>query len=270
LGRYRDPTQRVSSATSTLLPRASVILNPAVGVVLSLSYGQGIRSIDPIYVSQDTKTPFARVDAYEAGIAYSRTLSTTQLVTRAAAFRTHVERDLIFNESAGRNTLANGTTRNGILAALRWTGAFFDQSLNATLVESRFDDTGYVVPYVPNWVLRSDSAIHRELPFELAGTPLRAAAGVGLTYVGRRPLPYNQLSDPLFNLDASASFEWRRFELGIEVTNLLDRRYRLGEYNYTSDFHSAEQPTLVPVRHFAAGPPRMLFVTLAIRFGEQS
>lgn len=270
LGNYRDPTQRVSTATTTLLPRASVILNPAVGVALSLSYGRGVRSIDPIYISQDIKTPFARVDAYEAGIAYSRTLSTTQLVTRAAAFRTHVERDLIFNESAGRNTLANGTTRNGILAAVRWNGSFFDQSLNATLVESRFDDTGYVVPYVPNWVLRSDTAVHRELPFKLGSAPIRAAAGAGLTYVGRRPLPYNQLSDPVFNLDASVSLEWSRFELGLEITNLLDRRYRLGEYNYTSDFHSAEQPTLVPVRHFAAGPPRMLFVTLAVHFGEPS
>lgn len=268
-GDYRDPTQRVSTATTALLPRGSVIMTPALGVMMSLSYGQGVRSIDPIYISQDIKTPFARVDAYEAGIAYSRTLSTTQLVTRAAAFRTHVERDLIFNESAGRNTLANGTTRNGILAAVRWTGAFFDQSLNATLVESRFDDTGYVVPYVPNWVVRSDTALHREV-FEIAGSPINAAAGVGVTFVGRRPLPYDQLSDPVLNLDASASLEWRRFELGFEITNLLDRRYRLGEYNYTSDFHSADQPTLVPVRHFAAGPPRMLFVTLAVRFGGPS
>lgn len=269
-GMYRDPTQRASTATTALLPRGSVILTPALGVMLSLSYGQGVRSIDPIYISQDIKTPFARVDAYEAGIAYSRTLSTTQLVTRAAAFRTHVERDLIFNESAGRNTLANGTTRNGILAAVRWTGSFFDQSLNATLVESRFDDTGYVVPYVPNWVVRSDTALHHELPFEIAGSPIHAAAGVGVTFVGKRPLPYDQLSDPVLNLDASASLEWKRFELGFEITNLLDRRYRLGEYNYTSDFHSADQPTLVPVRHFAAGPPRMLFVTLAVRFGGQS
>ncbi|MGC4068632.1 MAG: TonB-dependent receptor [Polyangiaceae bacterium] len=194
-GYYRDPTQRKSTATTALLPRASVLFTPSVGLLLSLSYGQGVRSIDPIYVSQDPKTPFARVDAYEAGVVYSRTLTTTQIVTRAAAFRTHVGQDLVFSETAGRNTLSDGTTRNGILAALRFTGAFFDQSLNATLVQSRFDDTGLVVPYVPNWVVRSDSAVHHELPFRLMGSAVRAAAGAGLTYVGRRPLPYNQLSD---------------------------------------------------------------------------
>jgi len=269
-GYYRDPTQRSTTATTTLLPRASVLLAPAPGLVLSMSYGQGVRSIDPIYVSQDTKTPFARVDAYEAGIVYSKTLSTTQLVTRATAFRTHVAQDLIFNETAGRNTLANGTTRNGMLAALRWTGSFFDQSLNATLVQSRFDDTGLSVPYVPNWVVRSDSALHRDLPWKLGQHRVTAAAGAGVTYVGRRPLPYDQLSDPVFTVDASATFNWRRFELGFEVTNLFDNRYRLGEYNYASDFHSAEQPTLVPMRHFSAGPPRMFFMTFAISFGEQS
>jgi outer membrane receptor protein involved in Fe transport len=83
-------------------------------------------------------------------------------------------------------------------------------------------------------------------------------------------LPYDQLSDPVFTVDASATFNWRRFELGFEVTNLFDNRYRLGEYNYASDFHSAEQPTLVPMRHFSAGPPRMFFMTFAISFGEQS
>lgn len=269
-GQYRDPTQRSSTGTTALLPRGAILFAPAMGLVLSMSYGQGIRSIDPIYISQDTKTPFARVDAYEAGVVYSRTLSTTRLVTRAAAFRTHVARDLIFSESEGRNTLANGTTRNGVLGAVRWTGSFFDESLNATLVQSRFDDTGLAVPYVPNWVVRSDSVLHRELPFKIAGSIVKGAAGAGVTYVGRRPLPYDQLSDPVFTLDASASLDWRRFELGFEVTNLLDHRYRLGEYNYASDFGSAEQPTLVPMRHFSAGPPRMFFVTLAVAFGEQT
>lgn len=270
-GAYRDPSQRATTANTAMLPRASVLLSPMTGLLLSMSYGQGVRSIDPIYVSQDLKTPFARVDAYEAGVVYSRTLANAQIVARTAAFRTYVAQDLIFSESAGRNTLANGTTRNGVLAALRLTGAFFDQSLNATLVQSRFDDTGLAVPYVPNWVVRSDSALHRELPFKVAGSVVTGAAGAGVTYVGRRPLPYSQMSDPLFTIDASASLDWRRFQLGFEATNLFDRRYRLGEYNYASNFQGQDQlPTLVPVRHFSAGPPRMLFLTLAVTFGEPS
>lgn len=270
-GAYRDPTQRSSTATTALMPRTSIIMTPATGLLLSLSYGQGVRSIDPIYISQDLKTPFVQIDAYEAGVVYSKTFTAAQIVARTSAFRTHVARDLIFNETAGRNTLAEGTTRNGMLAAMRLTGSLFDENVNVTLVQSRFDDTGYAIPYVPNWVVRSDTALHHELPFTLAGSAIHGAASAGVTYVGRRPLPYNQLSDALFTADASAQLSWRRFELGLEVTNLFDRRYRLGEYNYASNFQGSDQlPSLVPVRHFSAGPPRMFFVTFAVNFGGQA
>jgi hypothetical protein len=62
---------------------------------------------------------------------------------------------------------------------------------------------------------------------------------------------------------------WSAFEVGLIVTNLLDRRYRLGEYNYASDFHTnpGSSPTLVPMRHFAAGEPRAIFGSFAVRFG---
>lgn len=270
-GAYRDRTQRVTTATTSALPRASLLLAPAPGLLLSMSYGRGVRSVDPIYVSQDLKTPFAGVDALEAGIMYARTLSRLSFVARTAAFRTHVGQDLIFSETAGRNTLTTGTTRNGMLAALRLTGTFFDENVSVTLVQSKFDDTGYAVPYIPNWVVRSDSALHHELPVRIDATNLTGALGAGVTYIGRRPLPYNEMGDPIFTVDASATVGWRRFELSLEATNLLDRRYRLGEYNYASNFQGPDHlPTLVPVRHFTAGAPRMVFLSLAITFGGQS
>ena len=52
--------------------------------------------------------------------------------------------------------------------------------------------------------------------------------------------------------------------------NLHDRRYRLGEYNYASDFRSRAWPTLVPARHFTAGAPRTFMLTLGVSFGGAS
>jgi outer membrane receptor protein involved in Fe transport len=71
-------------------------------------------------------------------------------------------------------------------------------------------------------------------------------------------------------VDLSATLGWKNVELGLVATNLLDRRYRLGEYNFVSDFRSDPQPTLVPMRHFTAGAPRGIFVTLAVTFGGAS
>jgi hypothetical protein len=69
----------------------------------------------------------------------------------------------------------------------------------------------------------------------------------------------------VFDLHATLGF-WL-FDVGLVATNLFDAQYRLGEYNYASDFRSQQLPTLVPMRHFSAGAPRQLFFTLAVNLG---
>jgi iron complex outermembrane receptor protein len=218
-------------------------------------------------VIQDIKTPFASINAYEAGIGYAGPIGDAALVARSILFQTHVDRDLIFDQAAGRNILGTGTTRAGWVGAARITTGFLDEAANVTLVRSRYDDTHLAVAYVPSAVVRSDTAVFGELPLRLASDKLRGAVGAGVTYVGPRPLPYGQKSQSLFTIDASAMLSWNHYELGLTVANLLDARYRLGEYNYPSDWHTEPQPTLVPMRQFTAGAPRAFYATLGINFG---
>ncbi len=267
-GRYREAHDRRGTSSIAIMPRASVLFGPFTGVTASVSFGKGIRSIDPVYINQDLPTPFASVEASELGVSYARGVGRdVELMVRSIFFQTRVDRDLIFSETAGRATLANGTTRTGWVGAVRATGTFFDQAANLTLVRSSFDDTNLLVPYVPDVVLRSDSSLHRELPWKLLGHPLTGALSSGITYVGRRALPFGQRSDEIFTIDGSASVAYRSYEVALVATNLLDQRYRLSEFNYTSDFGSRAQPTLVPARHFSAGSPRGIFLTLTATFG---
>jgi TonB family protein len=266
-GRPREPNQTSSTSALALLPRASLIVGPLRDVTLSASYGRGIRSIDPIYVTQDVATPFASITAYEVGAALARGLGSTTVVARSVFFETRVDKDLIFSETAGRNVLGVGTTRTGWVGALRLTGRFFDESANVTLVRATFDDDHQAVAYVPGTVLRSDTAMFWELPPHPGGHPLRASINAGVTFVGRRPLPYGQVSQPIFTVDASAGLAWSHYELRLLSTNLLDTQYRLGEYNYASDFHSQPQPTLVPERAFTAGAPRGIFLSFGVNLG---
>jgi len=274
MGRHREPNQRASTASTALLPRASVIVGPFYKFTFSASYGRGIRSIDPNYITQDIKTPFASARAYEAGIAYAGSIGDAELAVRSVFFQTHVDRDLIFSQTAGRNVLGAGTTRTGWVGAVRFTTGFLDESANLTLVRSRFDDTHLAVAYVPGAVLRSDTAVFRDLPFDIAAQKPRGAVGLGVSYVGPRPLPYGERSQSIFTLDASATLTWSHYELGLTVANLLDSRYRLGEYNYPSVWPTSgpvlEQPTLVPMRQFTAGAPRAFYVTFGINFGGAS
>jgi iron complex outermembrane receptor protein len=270
-GKHREANQRSSTGTVAVLPRASVLLGPILGVTLSGSYGLGVRSVDPSYITQDVKTPFAGVQAYEGGVAYSHNGDRLLLVARASVFRTHVDRDLLFSQTAGRNVLlATGTLRTGVVGALRATGRFFDEAINATLVRSTFDDNHLLVPYVPDLVVRSDGALFRDLRLPWLRAPVRASLALGATYVGRRALPFSERSDTNFTIDGQARLRWRGLQVALAATNIRDRRYRLGEFNFASDFGrdlpgasgGAATPTLVPIRHFTAGAPRSLFLTV--------
>lgn len=263
-GNHREPVQRATTAGSVVLPRASLLYGPIAGITPSLSYGEGVRSIDPAYITQDVAAPFARIRSYEAGASYART-DGLHVIARASAFRTHVDRDLIFSETVGRNVLAGGTTRLGGALSGRVTGGWFDQNASVTVVRSTFDDTGKLIPYVPDVVVRSDSVAAGELPWTWGGEALRATAGLGVTFVGPRALPFGQRGDPVLTLDGSASLAWTAVTLGLRATNLLDRRYRLGEYNDVSDFHSQPQPTLAVARQFTAGAPRSVVLQLEVR-----
>ena len=272
-GAYRDPDQRASTVSAAYMPRGSILVGPFWGLSATASAGQGVRSIDPIYITQDAKTPFASVSAYEGGLTFSHRLAdTVDVAASSVFFDTKVDHDLIFSQTVGRNTLAGPTTRLGSASTLRLTGSFYDLGANLTYVRATFDDTHLLVPYVPDLVFRGDTAIFATLPWRWArwwDKPLFASLAVGVTYVGPRPLPYGERSDTIFTLDASATLRWWIFETGFSAQNLLDAKYRLGEYNYASDFHSQSSPTLVPVREFTAGPPLLFLWSFAIHYGDR-
>ncbi|HEY3494426.1 MAG TPA: TonB-dependent receptor [Polyangiaceae bacterium] len=266
-GEHREPEQRSSTASTKLLPRVSAAFGPIRHFTFSGAYGQGVRSIDPSYVTEGVETPFASIESAEGGVAYTRSFESLSLAARSVFFWTHVDRDLVFSETEGRSVLGGGTTRTGWTGAVRLTNEWLDENANVTLVRSAFDDDGLLVPYVPDIVVRSDTALGTDLPLVVAGRAPHGSLGLGVSYVGRRALPYGQRSDTIFTIDASAALALAGFEIGVEVLNLFDARYRVTEYDYVSDFSPGGPATLVPAHHFAAGAPRSFFVSLSQNFG---
>jgi len=186
---------------------------------------------------------------------------------KSVFFQTEVDKDLFFNQSEGRNTLANGTTRTGWSGNARATGDFFDLAGSATFVRATFDDTKLLIPYAPNVVLRADGVLFGDLPIRIDGRKLQGSAGVGVSYVGKRPLPFDEQSNTIFTTDLAANVKYRAVELGFVCTNLFGRQYRVAEYNYASDFRGQPYPSLVAARHFTAGEPRAIYGTLTVTFG---
>ncbi len=121
-GAHVEPNKRADTSSTAVMPKASLLLGPFENLTFSASYGQGVRSIDPIYITQDIATPFAGIQAYEGGAAYAGPVGPLTLVARSVFFDTHVDRDYIFDQTVGRNAIGSGTTRAGWVGAVRATG----------------------------------------------------------------------------------------------------------------------------------------------------
>ncbi len=265
-----------STASVVPMPRAALIVGPFEGFSFSASGGLGVRLLAPSDVVQGGSASLGNVVAEEAGVSYTRSLAeNTLLEARSVFFSTQTDKDFIFDPTTGQDVLGPGSTRSGWVgsARLRSDHVFgsavgVDESTNVTLVRAVYTDTGAFVPYVPSAVFRSDTAVYGDLPIKIAHSKLRGSVGAGVTYVGSRPLPYGTRSGDIFTLDASLNVAWRDVTVGVTATNLTNNQYRLGEYDYISDFHSGATNTTTPVRMFSAGPPLGVFGNLAIRFGR--
>ena len=289
-GAYAEPFLRTATGSGAVMPRGTLVVGPFDHFEFSASAGNGVRSVDPSDVSQGIGTPFITVESRDLGVSYNNELgnrtqrrffwgamgsTATELSVKSEFFQTHVGQDLVFDPTEGRNTLASGSTRTGWSGAVRALGSFFDVAANATIVRAVFDttgnctpDCGLLVPYIPDLVLRGDAALFSELPWQIAHKPLRGVLGYGVSYVGRRPLPYGDVSDIIFVSDASLSVGWTIWNVRLSGQNLFDSRYKLGEYNYASNFQKLlPEPTLAPERSFTAGAPRTVMLTLSATLG---
>ena len=234
------------------MPSGMVAVGPFDHFQFTASAGNGVRTVDPSYVAQGQfGTPFVNVAVRRTWASHTTGSGRARREPHRKEsdfFQTHVDQDLLFDPTEGRSTLASGSTRTG------WSGrgallgdlASTSPRTPRALVKATFDDSGtcapycgLLVPYIPDLVLRGDGAVFYDLPWKLDHKPVRATVGYGVSYVGRRPLPYGQVSDITFLSDASVGATWSIWGVRLSGQNLFDAQYRLGEYNYASSFQEA-------------------------------
>jgi iron complex outermembrane recepter protein len=271
-GAYRDPSQRTLGSAFAAMPRASLLVGPWQGFTASFSYGTGGRSADPESVADGDGPLFATVQSFQGGIAYAGRLGDAKtgevkVDARSDFFDTYINEDTIFSETEGRTIPTKATSRTGWAGSVRVTGGFFDELASLTLTRAIYDDTRLPLPFTPTSVFRSHTMLFGRVG-RVAGRDLTATAGGTVTYIGPRPLPYAQTSDPFVTVDVTGSLRWAVFELAIASTNVLDARYELGQYDYVSDWHTQTPADPSPERHFSAGAPRGVFVTLGVTLGD--
>jgi hypothetical protein len=263
----RERDQSSQAFGFALNPRVSVDFRLVSSLHLVLSYGQGTRSTEAAALSDNESAPFARSQIAEAGLVYEYGKKGRGFFLRAQASYvfSYVDKDLLFDEEVGRNTLIGASWRHAALLGVRMhQGQWLDILVNVGWTHATLDATGELFPYIPQLVARVDIAVNAPLfGWSVGGRPIWGRAGVGFTFVPGRPLPLREFGDPFYLLNLGASVRLWHVEIGASIRNLLNLQYRQSEFYYTSNFLSpTATPSRLPQRHFAAGEPLTAMLTL--------
>ncbi|HEY6880042.1 MAG TPA: TonB-dependent receptor [Polyangiales bacterium] len=236
------------------------------GLDLVASYGEGFRSPQARSLAESEKTPFTNVRSTEVGMRYGD----RALALSAAGFRTWLSDDLVFDQSTARNERVPATQRTGVTVDATWQPKpWATLNLNATYTRAEFrgSSTNYhrgdLVPYAPQIVSRADVAVS-PVVWEWSGRALRPQLGAGLSYLGRRPLPYAQLGHHILLVDAQASLRFGELGLSLRAFNLLDAKWYDGEFLFASNWDPGQGASLVPMRHVTVGAPRTFFASVEV------
>lgn len=247
--------------------KASLELHVLPGLDVVGSYGEGFRSPQARSLAESETTPFTTVVSGEAGVRYVN----QQLAVSAAAFRTRLSDDLVFDQSTARNEVVPGTVHTGATADVTFRPRpWINLNLNGTYTRAEFRESarglqrGDLVPYAPQIVTRADLAV-TPVVWEWKNRKLETQLGTGISYLARRPLPYAQLGHSIFLVDAQASVRLGELGLSLRAFNLLDSHWYDGEFSFASNWDPGQGgASLVPMRHVTVGAPRTLFASIEL------
>lgn len=231
-----------------LSPRMSTFYALSPGWKIFAGYGHGIRS------------PEARSVAAMAGASSDTHFTTSRtgemggegwlgetLKMGVTGFGTWISNELVFDHLSGINLARNATRRVGAearleLAATPWLQLRGD----ATAVSARFVDSGSPVPGAPQFLARGEAqAMH----------PSGFRGGAQLTVMAPRSLAHGAEGAGFAVVDLIGSYRFGAFDLGVQVDNLFNSKWREGEFHFASHHDRDAPPSLIPRLHYAAGRP---------------
>lgn len=256
-------------------PRTSIEVRPIPRLSLLASYGEGYRSPQARLLEDGEKAPFTKVHSGDVGFKWR---FGEPLELSGAAFYTRLSDDVAFDAAEGRLERVGATERlGGTLYLLAHPASWMLTSVSVTYVNAVLIEpppptasepappftAGQALPYVPPLVARADWGVRHPIA-RWGENDVLGRAGVGLSFLSPRPLPFGETALPVGLLDASVGVDWGPMQLSLEGFNLLDRSWAASEYQFVSNWDPSGVPSRIPARHVAAGAPLSFLVTLGV------
>jgi hypothetical protein len=256
VGNHAGGASGVADATQ-LSPKWMAIVTPAPPLDFYADWGRGFHTNDGrgVVQPQDAATLIVPATGYELG---TRVRPARGLDLNAAAFLLDLDSELVLNGDTGTTEPSGRTRRYGLELSGRWRfGGWLFADAAATFTHAEYRENagnGNAVALAPTRTLSMGIGVVRKLG---AWVPF---GSVRLKSIADRPATQDRslVAQGYTLLNAQAGTRWRDAELGIDVLNLLDARWREAQFATTSRL--AWEPAAVTGINYTPGWPRTILV----------
>ncbi|MCA9588069.1 MAG: TonB-dependent receptor [Myxococcales bacterium] len=234
-----------TKAASQLSPKGALVLSPIRQKNVELdvygNYGHGFHSNDArgVVRTRDAVTPLTRAIGYEGG-ARARFFDRWDLA--AAVWRLNLESETVWIGDEGTTEAGDATKRYGIELETRFEiTKWLSADLDVTATKSAFvanRGNGDAVALAPRRTWAGGlSARH----------PNGVRGGFRFYGVGDRPATEDEfiVAEGFTVADVHLGYQTRRFDVGLDVENLFNARYKAAQFASTSRLRT-EPPTNAP------------------------
>ncbi len=229
------PASSGGAGKALLSPKWRVVVSPARSVDLFVDYGRGFHSNDArgAVVQENAVTLMTPATGYEVG---ARVAPLRGLSVSAAAFLLDLDSELVWDGDTGTTEAAGATRRYGGEFSARYRiGSWLFADADATLTHGEFRvnaGNGNAIALAPTRTLTAGIGVARTVGAG-AFTPF---GSLRVKAIGDRPATQDGslVAQGFTLLNAEAGVRWRDAEVGLDVQNLLDAKWREAEFATTS------------------------------------
>jgi len=260
-----DPMRSGDGMVGTVSPRLAVAWRNE-RFTMSAAAGRGQRPPEARAFTSRVSRENMDTKVYDGGEAEITSADSVELGGEArgskfsagvTGFATRVDRESIFDHVSGVNALQDGSRRFGVEVAVQamplpWLALRGD----LTAVDARFNVSGNPVPGAPRLLGSIEARIDHK-PW---------SAGIAGRFLGARPLTHGAMAAASSVVDAVGNWTHGRWELSMQIDNLLGTDWNEGEFHFASRWDPAAPRTEIPRVHISPGRPFGVRAGATVRF----
>jgi len=251
--------QTLSESKTILSPKLNLSYTHSNNLQLYVKAGKGFHSNDTrVVVSRQGEDILPAAYGTDIGFFWK---PVPRLFVNLAYWYLYLEQEFVYVGDEGIVEPGGVTQRQGIDASIRYQlldGLFWNLDANYAYARATEEDEGEnYIPLAPDFTMVTSLRLVR--PSGLYG-------GINLRYIDDRPANEDNsiVAEGYTVVDLNLGYQWRHFDLGINIQNLLDTEWN--EAQFATESRLLNELAPVEEIHFTPGTPFFLKGIVSYKF----